>query len=165
MYDPTDIRFQIFTKDGATVPGSNFTTRAYFRQRLLNDGNYVGTSVPEMILIKAECTARAGNAAAAVQILNSLRIKRFEKAKYTDLQTNNANTALHMVTDERKREFAGRGFRWFDQRRLSKDPGFVSTVTRVFKGVTYKIDPGANRYTYPIADKYILLNPEILQNP
>lgn len=158
-----DLRYTMFTKPGTEVGYSNFTTRGYFRQAM--DGVYNGPSVPEMLLIKAECEARAGNTAAALTALNTLRIKRFRTADYIPATAADANTALHLVIDERGREFMGTGFKWFDQRRLSKDAGFVSTVTRVFKGVTYTLEPGGNRYTFAIADKYTLLNPEIVQNP
>ena len=118
-----------------------------------------------MLLIKAECEARAGNTNAALDLLNELRKKRFKPADYADLSAANATVALGLVLDERKREFMGRGFRWFDQRRLSLDAGLVKTVTKVFKDVTYTLQPGSNRYTYAIADKYTQLNPEIVQNP
>lgn len=166
MFDVKDLRYQIYTRDGATTGGSNFTdTRTYFRNRLVGDGVYVGPSVPEMMLIRAECKARADKPAEAVAILNELRKKRFNDADYTGLTASNGNEALHRVIDERKREFVGRGFRWFDQRRLRQDPGFINTVTRVFKGVTYTLSPESNRYTFMIADKHIQLNPEIIQNP
>jgi hypothetical protein len=158
-----DLRYKFFTVEGSTIPGTTFTTRGFYRQRL--DGAYVGPSVPEMMLIKAECEARAGHTDVATSVLNDLRKKRFKAADYFPLTAADAKTALLLTIDERKREFLARGFRWFDQRRLSKDPGLVSTVTRVFRGVTYTLEPGSNRYTYPIADKYIQLNPEIIQNP
>ncbi|MCW3090837.1 MAG: RagB/SusD protein [Ferruginibacter sp.] len=165
LFNTKDLRYQIFTLDASKIPGATFTGRGYYRQKLANDGTYVGLSVPEMMLIKAECEARAGNTATALGVLNTLRKKRFKPADYADLTAADANTALHDVTDERKREFVGRGFWWFDQRRLSKDAGFVSTVTRVFKGATYTLEPGSNRYTYPIAPVIIQFNPEIIQNP
>ncbi|WP_345952820.1 RagB/SusD family nutrient uptake outer membrane protein [Mucilaginibacter sp. PAMB04168] len=166
LYDPKDLRYVVFTRDAALIGGTNFTVgRGLFRQRLLSDGLYIGPSVPEMLLIKAECEARAGNTANAMDAVNTLRKKRFKPAEYYDLAAANANAALHVVIDERQREFMGRGYRWFDQRRLSKDAGFISTVTRKFKDATYTLEPGSNRYTFPIAEKYILLNPEITQNP
>lgn len=158
-----DLRYTMFTKDGTEVGYSYYTTRGYFRQTL--DGVYNGPSVPEMLLIKAECEARAGNTDAAIAALNTLRIKRFKTEDYIAATATDPNTALHLIIDERGREFMGTGFKWFDQRRLSKDAGFVSTVTRVFKDVTYTLEPGSNRYTFAIADKYTLLNPEIVQNP
>jgi hypothetical protein len=164
LFDPTDLRFQLYTANKAKS-GANFNNRSYYGQKLATDGVCVGPSVPEMMLIKAECEARAGNAATAVSLLNDLRKKRFKPADYKDFVATTADAALRMVIDEREREFIGRGFRWFDQKRLSKDAGLISTITRVFNGSSYTIQPGSNRYTYAIADKYIQLNPEIKQNP
>lgn len=168
MYDTTkDLRYTLFTVAGATIQWTTFkVSRGYNKQRLTNDGTYVGPSVPEMLLIKAECEARAGNTETTLNILNQFRKKRYDNANaYVNLTASSPNEALHLTIDERKREFVGRGFRWFDQRRLSKDAGFISTITRVFNGVTYTLEPESNRYTYPIADKYISINPEIVQNP
>jgi hypothetical protein len=160
-----DLRYTLFTKAGADIPASNFTNRGYFKHRLVNQGLYVGPKVPEMMLIKAESEARAGNTAAAVTILNNLRKKRLLTSGYTDLTAADKNEALQLVITERRKELMGTGARWFDQRRLQKDDGFITTVSRVFKGVTYTLAPGSNEYTFAIADKYILLNPEIEQNP
>lgn len=165
MYDPNDLRLQLYTAD-RTRSGAPFNNRIFYKYKLLNaDGAYVGPSVPEMMLIKAECQARDNKPDAAIATLNELRKKRFDDAHYVGLTANNGNEALHRVIDERRREFIGRGFRWFDQRRLRQDPGFITTVTRVFKNVTYTLTPESNRYTYRIAEKYIQLNPEIIQNP
>lgn len=166
MFDQVnDLRYTLFTKAGADIPGSNFTNRGYYKHRLVNQGIYVGPKVPEMMLIKAESEARAGNTAAAVTILNNLRKKRLLTSGYTDLTAADAQTALQLVITERRKELMGTGARWFDQRRLQKDNGFITTVSRAFKGVTYTLAPGSNEYTFAIADKYILLNPEIEQNP
>lgn len=160
-----DVRYTLFTKAGADIPASNFTNRGYFKHRLVNQGIYVGPSVPEIMLIKAECEARAGNIATAVGILNTLRKKRLKTTGYSDLTAADKDQALQLVITERRKELMGTGARWFDQRRLQKDNGFITTVNRVFKGVNYTLAPGSNLYTFAIADKYILLNPEIEQNP
>lgn len=166
LYNTKDLRYTLLTRDGSTIAGTNFTVgRGLYIQRLVSDGLYIGPSVPEMLLIKAECEARAGNVDNAMLAVNTLRKKRFAPADYADLTAADANTALHIVIDEREREFMGRGFRWFDQRRLQKDTGFISTVTRTFKTSTYTLAPGDNHYVFPIADKYIAANPEIIQNP
>jgi hypothetical protein len=160
-----DLRYQVFTIAGTLINGSPFTGRAYNRARLANDGAYVGPGVPEMMLISAECEARANQPANAMAFVNNLRKKRFKPADYTDLSAGSGAAALQIVIDERTREFMGRGFRWFDQKRLSKDAGLVPSVTRVFLGNTYTLAPGSNRYVFPIADKYLQFNPEITQNP
>lgn len=168
MYNKTnDLRYTLLTAPGATFTNTTFTvSRGYNKIKLGADGAYIGPSVPETILIKAECQARAGNIAGTLGLLNDFRKKRYNNAfAYVNLTAASANEALHLVIDERKREFVARGFRWFDQRRLRQDEGFISTVTRSFKGVTYTLEPTSNRYTYAIGDKYIVLNPEITQNP
>jgi hypothetical protein len=165
LFDPVnDLRYTLFTKAGADIPVSNFTNRGTYKHRLANQGIYVGPKVPEMMLIKAECEARAGNTASAVNILNALRKKRITTTGYTDLTAADAQQALQLVITERRKELMGTGARWFDQRRLQKD-NLIATVSRPFKGVTYTLAPGSNEYTFAIADKYILLNPEIEQNP
>ena len=166
LFDPVnDLRYTLFTLPGASIPASNFTNRGYYKHRLVNQGIYVGPKVPEMMLIKAESEARAGNTASAVSILNALRKKRLVTTGYTDLTATDAQQALQLVITERRKELMGTGARWFDQRRLQKDNGFITIVSRPFKGVTYTLAPGSNEYTFAIADKYILLNPEIEQNP
>jgi hypothetical protein len=167
LFDTKDLRYQVYTQPGAQILGSNFTNRGYMKNRIVSQGGYVGPSVPETILIKAECEARGNDAAAAIATLNTLRKKRFTPADYTDLPVTDAADALKQVINERRRELMGRGARWFDQRRLQQDPGgnFVSAVTRTFKGITYTLPLGSNLYVYPIGDKYIQFNPEIEQNP
>jgi starch-binding outer membrane protein, SusD/RagB family len=118
-----------------------------------------------MMLIKAESSARNGNYQDAIAILNTLRKKRFTPSDYKDLTSSNKEDALKLILDERRRELFGRGYRWFDQKRLNKESAYAETVTRVFKGVTYTLVPNDNHYVYAIAEKYINLNPEIEQNP
>lgn len=161
----SDLRYSLFTRAGTAFYPS-FTGRGYWRYTL--NGEYViqtGLSVPEVMLTKAECLARQSNTSGAIAIVNSLRKKRFLDADYRDLSATDQATALRIVVEERKREFFGRGMRWFDQKRLNYDQAFAETKTRVFKGVTYTLEPGSNRYLYPIGQKYILLNPELQQNP
>lgn len=157
-----DLRFVLFAR--AISPTAAYGV-SYYRQNYTNEGVYCGPNVPEMMLIKAESDARAGNTSNAVSLLNDLRVKRFKPADYVALNAVNAADALKLVIDERRRELFGRGFRWFDQRRLNQDAAFAKTYTRTFKGVTYTLEPNSNRYVYAIAAKYLLLNPETEQNP
>jgi hypothetical protein len=166
LFDPVnDLRYTLFTKPGSDIRAANFTNRGYYKHALVNQGIYVGPQVPEMMLIKAECEARAGNTGTTLNILNTLRKKRYTTTGYTDLTAATAAEALQLVITERRKELMGTGNRWYDQRRLQKDNGFISAVSRTFKGVTYTLAPGSNEYMFAIADKYILLNPEIEQNP
>lgn len=161
----SDLRYKLFVKPGASfIPA--FTGYGYWRLRLSRETNAItqGPGVPEMMLIEAECAARSGDATTAIGILNKIREKRFNAADYTALPVETAEKALVTVVDERKREFFGTGLRWFDQKRLNKDPQFAKTIVRSFKGVDYTLEPNSNRYMFPIGDKYIVLNPELQQN-
>lgn len=161
----TDLRYIVLTRPSTVANQyANYYTRVFYKTNIANNGYMSGPTVPEMMLIQAECEARAGSASAAVTLLNTLRKQRYTAAGYTDLTAANGSEALQLVLRERRKELMNTGIRWFDQRRLQKD-GVISTVTRTFKGATYTLPPGGNRYTFPIADKYIYLNPEIVQNP
>jgi len=163
-FSAADMRYNLYTRDGSSFYPS-FTGRGSYKYNLFN-GDYISTgpTVPEMMLIQAEGLARNNQQDAAMALVNKLRVKRFKAADYTPLTAANGDDALKIVLDERRRELFDMGLRWFDQRRLNLESTLAQTETRVFKGATYTLAPGSNRYVYPIAPGYIQLNPEIKQN-
>lgn len=160
-----DMRYQLFTRDAASYFGSGFTGRYFCREQINFESRNIGTSVPEMMLIKAEVLARAGSTDAAMNEVNLLRQKRFKAADYVALTATDKNDAIVKVVQERRREFMCRLLPWMDQRRLKDDPLFTKTYTRTWQGQTYTLEPSSNRYVFPIATYVIGLNPEIEQNP
>ncbi|WP_072363874.1 RagB/SusD family nutrient uptake outer membrane protein [Chitinophaga sancti] len=161
----SDMRYQLFTKDAASYFGSTYTGRYFSREQINYENRNIGTSVPEMMLIKAEVLARAGSTGAAMDEVNLLRQKRFKAADYVALAATDKNDAVVKVIEERRREFMCRLLPWMDQRRLKDDPLFSKTYTRTWQGQTYTLEPSSNRYVFPIAAYVIGLNPEIEQNP
>ena len=161
-----DMRYTLFVRPGTNFSPA-FTGYGYWRHRYSREGQAInnGPTVPEIMLIKAECAARGNDATTAIGLLNTLREKRFLAADYGTLPVGTPAEALKSVIDERRRETFGTGLRWLDQKRLNKDAAFAATVKRTFKGAEYTLEPNSNRYVYPIGTKYILLNPEIEQNP
>ncbi|WP_343674266.1 RagB/SusD family nutrient uptake outer membrane protein [Chitinophaga sp.] len=162
----SDLRYKLFVRPGSNFYPS-FTGYGYWRYTYTREYSkmYQGPNVPEMMLIVAEAAARANDATTAVSMLNAIREKRFAAADYVALNAATGAEAMQLVIAERRREFFGTGLRWFDQKRLNKDVAYEVTVSRTFKGVTTTLLPNSNRYVFPIANKYILLNPEIQQNP
>ncbi len=162
-----DQRYNLFTTDAATISSSYADAggRFYYRDLLTYEARNVGPTVPEMMLIKAEYYARKGDAASAMQWVNTLRVKRFKPADYEALSATDASDALGQVIQERQREFFCRMLRWWDMRRLKSEARFQQTLTRTFGGNTYTLDPSSNRYVFQVAPYYIKLNPEIQQNP
>lgn len=162
----SDLRYKLFVRPGSSFFPS-FTGYGYWRYTYTREYSkmYLGPNVPEMMLIVAEAAARANDASTAVTMINNIRQKRFATADYVPVSAATGADAMQLVLAERRREFFGTGLRWFDQKRLNKDAAYAITETRDFKGVTTTLQPNSNRYVFPIANKYILLNPEIQQNP
>jgi tetratricopeptide (TPR) repeat protein len=160
-FESNDLRYNYYTVAGTSF-FPTYTGRGYgMNVYSYTNGINVGVSVPEMYLIAAECYARLGQPDKAVENLNIVRAKRYKAATaYQVAATTNAE-ALNLVLVERQKELIGRGFRWFDQRRLNLDPAFKKTYTRVFKGQTYTLEPNSDGYVFPINQNYIDLNPEL----
>ncbi len=160
-FESNDLRYNYYTIDGANFSlrytGRGFAIANYSPTTGIN----IGVSVPEMYLIAAECYARLGQPQKAVDNLNILRAKRYKANTAYQVSATTNTEALNLVLTERQKELIGRGFRWFDQRRLNLDPNFQKTYTRVFKGQTYTLAPNSDGYVFPINQNYIDLNPEL----
>jgi len=129
----------------------------------------LGLSVPEVMLMQAEAYARLGgdpNRQKAIALLNTLRVKRILPANYTPLiAPADDETALRLVLTERRRELALHPVRWFDLKRLNKDPRFAKTLTRMLDGKTYTLPPNSNNYVYPIWANVLAFNSALEDNP
>ncbi|WP_417887023.1 RagB/SusD family nutrient uptake outer membrane protein [Zunongwangia sp.] len=160
-FDETDLRYSIYTVEGSNFyppfDGRAYAIGYYSDTNAIN----VGPSVPEMYLIAAESAARLGDTETAVNYLNTLRKKRYVTDSEYQLTATDAGKALNLVLEERKKELIGRGFRWFDQKRLNLDSEFRKTYTRTFQGQTYTLEPNSEGYVFPIFENYIDLNPEL----
>ncbi len=165
-FDTKDLRYQLYTRSVSAMSFGSLTEgRAYSKELLSGDGRNAGPTVPELYVIKAECEARAGNAGAAMNTINTLRKTRFKAADYTDLTATDANDALIKVLAERRKELMGRGgFRWADLKRLNRDPRFAKTITHKYLTQTFTIEPGGNRYQFPFAEIYFDYAPNLQQN-
>jgi hypothetical protein len=117
-----------------------------------------------MYLVKAECLARGGNTAAAMDTLNVLLVKRYDKDSFVPQTATDAEDALRKILIERKKELVGRGLRWLDLRRLNRDPRFAVTLQRLRNGTLVTLPPGDPRYTFPIPEQETE-NSGLEQNP
>jgi tetratricopeptide (TPR) repeat protein len=115
---------------------------------------YCGLATNEMYLIRAECLARRGNTSGAMNDLNTLLRTRWKKngtvSTYVDQTATSSTAALNVILRERRKELVFRGLRWTDIRRLNMEPGFQTTLVRVFNGITYTLPPGDPRFAMPI---------------
>lgn len=132
----------------------------------------VGVIIPELYLLRAECKARLNDLAGAKADVEALRIKRMPPADapVPAAIASNQTALVKFILDERIREFAVQGFRWFDMRRLSVDPLFNSTInythvlyTTTGSTSTFTLRP--ERFVMRFPQKVIDQNPGMQNNP
>jgi tetratricopeptide (TPR) repeat protein len=128
---------------------------------LLKGGNDEFSSsfrTAEAYLIAAESAARLNMTGVALDYLTPLMQKRLNASAYqTTLQLVNAMTADELVEeimDERARELAFEGHRWFDLRRTTRP-----ALTRNYNGETFTLQP--DQYTMRFPTEAVESNPKI----
>jgi len=126
--------------------------------------NY-SVNVPEVLLIKAECLARKGDAAGSIALLNQLRQNRLVSFVPLDPSVD----ALTAVLQERRRElFYHGGSRLFDLKRLNRESRFAQTLQRVADDgatVSATLSPNSPGYLMQFSPVIVANNPNMVQNP
>lgn len=155
-----DLRFYFWAvdkmKNGTQLPGYKYVADHY--------RTFV-TSVPELLLLRAECYARTGKEQLALADLNTLREKRFRNGSDFRLDLNEGKDILQLVKEERRRELAFTGMNWWDLKRYQAYGEQIPTYSRQYQETTYTLKPGDARYVLSIPPYVIDKNPNIKQNP
>ncbi len=125
-----------------------------------------GVNVPELLLIKAEVLARDNKVTEAMDVVNTLRAKRFDATAVSNnlhlLSASNQADAIQKVIDERRREFHVSGMRFFDIKRLNALYNAGISLSR--GAVTWS--PNSINWAAPIGISDIeSSNGQIQQNP
>jgi hypothetical protein len=170
LYGPTDLRLLLYSKtneDGTPNPGGRLRKYGVQYSRF-------GLQLPDLYLMSAECKARLNDLPGALTDVQILRQKRMPPADALVPADTAANqTALiQFIIDERIREFAFDGYRWFDMRRLSVDPLFSGhTITHTVYNddatnstTVYTLDQ-PNRLTLQLPASIMNSNPGMTNNP
>jgi hypothetical protein len=114
--------------------------------------NIVWTRLEELMSLRAVALAvtEGNNSIEGLSLLNAIRLKRGMKA------LSNSDDLVSDVFAERRREFIGEGWRWFDKVVYNKikrnDPDFNKLID---EGGIY----------WPISNKALKANPLLTQNP
>ncbi|MBO9732419.1 MAG: RagB/SusD family nutrient uptake outer membrane protein [Chitinophaga sp.] len=168
LFDTSDLRLQLYTdKNPDGSPNAGGRLRKYGIQY-----SRYGLELSELYLLRAECRARLNDLTGAVSDVEALRTHRMPAASAAVPGTVAADrTALvKFIIDERIREFAMEGYRWFDMRRLSVDPLFAGIT---FTHTLYMKDGSTTVYTLRQPDRLVMqlpynflqYNPDMPNNP
>lgn len=119
----------------------------------------VSMRTSELYLMMAEALAQTdGKLADGKEYLKQLLSKRLKPAAYTtataEVDAMDKATFTAKVFDERKRELACQGFRWFDLRRSGKP-----AISKNLDGKTVTLNQNDPRYTIPFPKDAIANNP------
>jgi len=126
--------------------------------------NTAGIKSTEVYLIKAEVLARGGDVNEAMDIVNTLRVKRILPDIYVDLIAGSTKETVDIIIDERARELMGTANRFWDMRRMSSESEYAKVFTKEFNGQTYSLNPGSHLLIMPFARTATDKNDNLKQN-
>lgn len=144
-YHPNDLRLQVYFSPLSGGKG-HYLKRGY---NGIGIAPFTGLATDEMMLIKAECAARRGDAETAMGLLNRLLETRFVAGTYTPFKGLSALEAKDIVLLERRKSLVWRSLRWDDLRRLNKE-GANIILRRVLGSQEYTLMPNSPRYVFNI---------------
>lgn len=167
LFTSSDLRLKLFSG-------------AYFNGTPLPDGRKwkyaqqyvrVGMQLQDLYLLRAEVKARLNDLQGAIADVEYLRNNRMPAADATipAAIASSQPALIRFIIDERRREFAIEGYRWFDMRRLSVDPLFAGkTYTHIMYSPTaantvYTLSPDRLVLKFPFS--VLSLNPGMPDNP
>ena len=159
----TDLRWKLFVTSYPLFSGEDpegDTPRTAFRFP-----NNRGLNIGELYLTEAEACVRENEVDDALYLLNEVARKRHVAGTYVNETERDPDKLLNLILDERRRECIYKGIRWFDLKRLNKDPRFAKTITHTLFGQTYTLEPEDNHYVLPIPLMVTNQNPLVEQNP
>lgn len=158
-YDADDIRKDAYIGTNAT--GFNFVKKFSGSSRGGNVNDIKAIRTAEMYLIRAEAYARKAspNLTAGAADLNFLRANRIPS--YTDQTFTSADALADAVMEERFKELAFEGFRFFDLKRNSLP---VERLASDANEAWQTLPANSFRFTLPIPASSLLVNPNMVQN-
>ncbi|NML40700.1 RagB/SusD family nutrient uptake outer membrane protein [Chitinophaga sp. G-6-1-13] len=168
LFGASDLRLRLYTNknpDGSLNPGGRLRKYGVKYTRY-------GLELSELYLLRAECKARLNDLPGAVADVETLRQHRMPvaDAAVPAAVADDQVALIKFMIEERIREFAMEGYRWFDMRRLSVDPLFAGIT---FTHTLYNKDGSTsvftlrqpNRLVMQLPYNYMQYNPGMSNNP
>jgi len=177
----TDVRKFVIADESSLIMGDNYSSVPYAQfiaEDVLPVGKYPGDSqqlllndikvfrFSEMVFIRAEYYANAGDFANAIAEVNKVRTARLATT-LNPASFTNSQAVWGAIMDERRAELAFEGHRYIDIKRLGAKAG--KGVERDPQDCSFNgfcTLPGTDyRFTLPIPQPELAANPNIVQNP
>lgn len=149
-----DLRYSLF-----------MTTRLFNVHSAWGVDRNSGISLGDVYLTEAEAKVRDNNVPVAdvLAILNKFIRSRY-RPTYPDISETDRAALKQRILDERRKEFAFRGMRLFEIKRLAVQDNYQEDLVSIFEGQTYTIPAGGNKMVLPIPLN-VIDKSKIQQNP
>ncbi len=147
-----DLRFSLyFTKNADNTYSSKKSANKKFK---------CSYRTAELYLILAEAYAELNDKANALLRLNEFTKNRYSPSAWNILKTKTASlSSQELITEifeERKKEFAIEGHRWYDLRRSTQPE-----IKKIFKNQIYTLNKNDTRYVIPFPRDATINNPDL----
>lgn len=173
LYKDSDLRLMFFAPE---FPWSTPNPSGRLRKYGVTYSAF-GLLISELYLLRSEVKARLNDLPGAVTDLEMLRKNRMPLTDVAVPSTvvNDRTALIRFIFEERVREFAMEGYRWFDMRRQSVDPifsgqshshtlyNFNEATGQDAVAETYVLRP--QRLTLKLPLSLTTLNPDMVNNP
>lgn len=146
----SDLRFDLYFKE---------TLTERYRSKKSKDNKFkVSYRTSELYLIKSEALARLGQTELSKTVLLEFAQNRYTPEGFESFKSNiqelDQENLLIVISEERRREFAIEGHRWYDLRRTTQPE-----ITKRYDNQTYTLEKNDDRYIVPIPNDAIINNP------
>lgn len=125
-----------------------------------NTNSKVTFRTTELYFIKSEALASLNQVSEAANVISQVIKARYSNEKAEEIinqiSSLDKNEFIKFLLDERFKEFAFEGHRWFDLRRLDQ-----KEITHEFDGKVFKLFQNDPRYTLPFPMKALQNNPNL----
>ncbi len=122
----------------------------YFTSSMTGYHNIQGLTTVEVYLIKAECLARTGQVASAIEILNKVRQTRILASEYLPLSTLDATQAIKWIHRTKGNELIFSIVPFADKRRLNKEEPYKVTMSKTENDKSFALTPESHMWIMPI---------------
>lgn len=111
--------------------------------------NYGGMRSVEQYLIKAECLARSGQLASAMDVLNTVRKSYILPEKYQDLTASTEAEAIEAIRNAKDNQLIFSIVPFADNRRYNAEGKYARTYTKEVDGKQVSLSPTSHLWTMP----------------